>query len=41
MCVCVCICVCIHIIVMYIAFVFGQFLAACFIELLMFYCKMY
>ena len=45
-CVCVIVCVylsvCTHIVIVkYFAFPFGRFLAPCFIELLMYYCKMY
>ena len=42
-CVCLCLlCVCTHIVVVkYFAFAFERFLAPCFIDLLMFYRKMY
>ena len=40
--VCVCVCVFMHIVIVkYFAFVFERSLAPCFIELLIFYCKMY
>ena len=40
-CVCVCVCVCTHCFFLVFAFVFERFLAPCFTELLMFYCKIY